>query len=57
MYGKNELYRQMSFICYYFHWSMEQVMALSHLDRRRICDEIGRINREISGESKNIFEL
>ena len=47
----------MSFICYYFHWSMEQVMALSHLDRRRICDEIGRINREISGERKNIFEL
>lgn len=55
--GKDELFRQLSFLCYYFHWPMADVMALTHLDRRRLCDEISRINREISGEGKNIFTL
>ena len=32
-----ELYRQLSFISYYFHWGMEDVLKLPHLERERFC--------------------
>ena len=31
-----ELYRQLSFISYYFHWGLEDVLDLQHLERERI---------------------
>lgn len=52
-----ELYRQLSFISYYFHWGLEDGLALPHLERERFCREISQINRQSSGEEKNIFEL
>ncbi|WP_208070056.1 DUF6760 family protein [Extibacter sp. GGCC_0201] len=39
------MYREMSFIAYYYHWSQEEVMALGHAERRRWCDEISAVNR------------
>lgn len=50
----------MSFISYYYHWSMEEVMALEHLDRRRWCREISEINKSINPSKKrekNIFDI
>ena len=34
----------MSFICYYFHWSQQEVESLDHATRRRWCEEISSIN-------------
>lgn len=45
----------MIFIAYYLHWSYDEIMRLEHRERRRICNEISAINRNISGESNNIF--
>lgn len=45
LYPEEELYREMSFIAYYYHWSQEEVMALGHAERRRWCDEISAVNR------------
>lgn len=52
-----ELYRQLSFISYYFHWALDTVLELPHLEREKFCREISKINREASGESKNLFEV
>ncbi len=53
-----ELYRQLSFISYYFHWSLDEVMELPHLERERFCREISQINRRANeGEENNIFAL
>lgn len=52
-----ELYRQLSFISYYFHWDLPTVLELPHLERQKFCREINRINREISTPDKNLFEV
>ena len=43
-----ELYREMSFISYYFHWSQQEVEALDHASRRRWCEEISSINKSLN---------
>lgn len=52
--GREELFREVSFIGYYFHWQEEAILRLSRPARRRYCEEINRINRMVSGE-KNLF--
>ena len=58
---KDELYKEMSFISYYFHWSNEEVLNLDHRSRRRWCSEISEINRSLSAskqkKEKNIFDM
>lgn len=43
----------MSFISYYFHWGSEDVLALDHSSRRRWCDEISAINKELNPSKKS----
>lgn len=63
MYPEDELYREMAFISYYFHWSSEEVTHMEHTARRRWCEEISAINKSLnpSKESgrkeKSIFNL
>ena len=52
-----ELYHQLAFISYYFHWELETVMALPHLERKKFCEEISRINRQANAEEKNLFDV
>ncbi|MCL2633100.1 MAG: hypothetical protein FWD34_01150 [Oscillospiraceae bacterium] len=48
------MFREMSFISYYFHWSSEEVLALEHSVRRRWCTEISSINASlVPQDSKN----
>ncbi len=59
----DQIYREAAFIAYYFHWSLKEILELEHDQRRRWCEEISRINRELSsadnGESgrRNIFDV
>ncbi len=48
LYPQEELYREMSFISYYFHWSGAEVMELDHVSRRRWCNEISKINQSLN---------
>ena len=61
LYPKDEMYKEMSFISYYFHWSNEEVMAMDHMSRRRWCSEISAINRELTPskptKEKSIFDM
>lgn len=59
LYPKQELYREMAFISYYFHWSNGEVMRLDHRSRRRWCSEISEIHKSINPskeDKKNLNE-
>ena len=56
-YPLKELYEEMAFVAYYFHWPWTEVMQLPHAERRRWCDEISRINRALDGTSPNPFDV
>lgn len=43
-----QLYREIAFIAYHFHWPYQDILALEHADRRRWCEEISRINEAMS---------
>jgi len=51
-YPIEQVYKEVAFISYYFHWSFEEVMTLEHLERRRWCQEISAINHKINEEAK-----
>jgi hypothetical protein len=47
----------MAFIAYHFHWSPEDLMNAEHQERRRWCEEISQINRKLSEEPENLFDI
>lgn len=49
-YPTDRLYEEVAFIAYHFNWSREEVMALSHSERQRWCEEISEINRRMNEE-------
>ncbi len=48
-YPLERLYEEVAYIAYHFHWPLEEILALEHQDRQRWVDEIGKINRQLSG--------
>ena len=52
-----ELYRQLASMSYYFHWGLDDVLGLPHLEREKFCREISRINREANSQEKNLFDV
>lgn len=57
LYSYQELLKQISFLSYYFHWSLEDITVLPHAQRLKLCEEINHIHRQINQEPKNIFEM
>ncbi len=62
LYPEDELYREMAFISYYFHWGHEDVMAIDHRSRRKWCAEISAINEKLNPskdkkKEKSIFDM
>lgn len=53
----DELYEEMAFIAYHFHWSNEELMLMEHCQRRRWCEQISQINRGLNGRPSNPFDL
>ena len=52
-----ELYRQVSFLSYYFHWQLDALLELPHFERERFCREVSRMNREANGQEKDLFDV
>jgi len=46
----------MAFIAYHFHWGPGELMQLEHVERRRWCREISRINEQLDGVPKSPFD-
>jgi hypothetical protein len=49
-YPLTELYEEIAFVAFHFHWSEPEVMQMEHRDRRRWVAEISKLNRRISEE-------
>ena len=56
-YPLNQLYEEMAFIAYHFHWPSAELMALEHRERRRWCREISGINRRLADRPAGPFAL
>lgn len=49
-YAVDRVYEEVTYVAYHFHWSLEEILDLEHPTRRRFVEEIGKINRRLSGE-------
>jgi len=47
-YPLDELYQEVAYISYYFHWQPDTVLTLEHRARRRWVEEIANINRKLN---------
>ncbi len=57
MYPAEKIYEEAAFIAYYMHWSHDDIMSMSHVDRLRWCKEISKINGQLNNEPENAFEV
>ncbi|MEN6349436.1 MAG: DUF6760 family protein [Syntrophomonas sp.] len=56
-YPEERIYEEVAFISYYFKWSHDEIMQMEHRDRRRWCEEISKINRNLNDEPENVFDV
>lgn len=49
--GADRLWQEIGFLAYYLHWSMDDIMALTHGVRRRLLQEVSTLNKAESGAS------
>lgn len=49
-YAADVLYRELAYVAFHFHWSLEELLDLEHPVRRRFVAEISDINRRMGGE-------
>ena len=47
-YPLDEVYREVAFIAYHFHWPHDDTMNMEHRERRKWVAQISDINRRIS---------
>jgi hypothetical protein len=47
-YPPDQLYQEIAYIAYYFHWHPEAILTLDHRFRRRWVAEIADINRRLN---------
>jgi hypothetical protein len=56
-YPIGQLYEEMAFIAFHFHWDNAELMALEHRERRRWCQEISTINERLDNPKPNPFDI
>jgi hypothetical protein len=49
-YPLDQIYEEVAFISYHFHWPLDQVMDLEHADRRSWVEQISAINTQTNAE-------
>jgi hypothetical protein len=42
-YDQERLYEEISFIAFYFHWNLEDILQFTHSDRRRWVEQISKL--------------
>ncbi|WP_408648775.1 DUF6760 family protein [Tumidithrix elongata] len=42
-YPSDLFYEEVAFIAFHFHWSLEDILNLTHSDRRRWVEEISKL--------------
>jgi hypothetical protein len=51
-YPLDQLYQEVAYIAYHFHWPFDDILNMEHDERHIWLREIARINREIN-EARN----
>lgn len=51
-YPLKQLYEEVAFVAYHFHWQPEAVLNLDHSERRRWVNEISAINQRMNEASR-----
>jgi len=45
-----QLFQEVAFVAYHFHWSRNEILAMAHPERRQWVEQISRINQAAEGE-------
>ena len=53
-YPLDQLYEEVAYIAYYFHWPLPEILELEHAERRRWVEEIADINRKLAETAQNV---
>jgi hypothetical protein len=51
-YGTDQLLREVSYVAYHFHWSMDEILDLEHPLRRDFVGQIGEINAAVNAAAE-----
>lgn len=46
------LREEVACIAYHFHWSLESIMALNHVSRRRWCESATQLYQQVQGVNR-----
>ena len=52
-YPSNELFEEVAYIAYHFHWPYNELMNLSHIERRQWMQEIVKINERLNASNSD----
>jgi hypothetical protein len=47
-YPPEQLFQEVAYLAYYFHWPHSEIMDLNHLERLVWVNEVSRINRTLN---------
>ena len=50
-YGADRLFEEVTYVAYYLHWGMDEILDLDHRLRQRFVEEIGRIHQRMAEEA------
>lgn len=39
---------EVAYVAFHFHWSLDEILALPHAERRRWVEEVGKINEAMN---------
>lgn len=51
-YAPGQLYEEIAYVAYHFHWSLAELLDMEHLDRRTYVREIAKINNRLNELAK-----
>ncbi|WP_346777718.1 DUF6760 family protein [Paraburkholderia aromaticivorans] len=55
-YPPDQLFEEVAYVAYHFHWPHSQLMKLDHLERQRWVEEVARINGRINHAQPGALE-
>jgi hypothetical protein len=50
-YPLDQLYEEVAFVAYHFHWTYAEVMSLEHADRRQWVERISALHTRMNEEA------
>jgi hypothetical protein len=50
-YAAEQLYQEVAYVAYHFHWSLDSILDLEHPTRQQYLAEISRINEQLEQDS------